>query len=361
MKAVILVGGEATRLRPLTQNIPKAMVPVLNRPFLEYVIRNLHSHQVRDIILTQSHFASPIKDYFQDGSQFDVKLTYVIEDSQMGTAGAVKNAGSYLNSTFLVLNGDIFNYLDIMAMIAFHRASKAMATISLTPVADPTSYGLIETDAANKVTRFLEKPAPEQVTTNMINSGTYILEPEILNLIPSGARFSFERDLFPLLLEQGEPVYAYPSNAYWIDIGTTEKYLKLNLDLLGDSNLNTHAKDKDFIVTGEQSFIDPKAHIQGPVVIGNNCNIENSVKLIGPVVIGPGCTVLEDSVVEASVIWRDTCLGKNVTLRNSVIADSCHLSDGITLDSCILGDNVTVAGGSVMEPGSKIEPGTVYP
>jgi len=339
MKAVILVGGEATRLLPLTCNIPKAMVPVLNIPFLEHVIRYLSSHQIKDITLAQSHLAQPIKSYFGDGSQFEVKLSYTVEDVPLGTAGAVKNAERYLDGTFLVLNGDIFTDLDITAMIDFHRRRKATATIALTPVDDPTSYGLIETDAQGRVTRFLEKPKWSEVTTNMINAGTYVLEPEVLAQIPPQANFSFERGVFPLLLDQGQPIYAYPSSAYWIDIGTPEKYLQLHRDLL----------------SGKSSQYTPSPK---RVVIGEHCHIHPTAQLMGAVVIGAGCTILEDTVIEESIIWRNARLGQRVNLKNSIVADNCCLNADSIIEDSILADNVTVASGCKLEPGSRIWPGT---
>jgi len=358
MKAIILVGGEATRLHPLTYNTPKAMVPVLNKPFLEYVMTHLSSHQVTDIVLTQSHLAQPIKDYFQNGSQLGVKLTYIIEDTPLGTAGAVKNAKEYLDETFLVLNGDILTDLDITAMIALHRARKATATIALTPVDDPTSYGLIETDARNRVTRFLEKPSREQITTNMINAGTYVLEPDVLKQIPPQTSYSFERGLFPLLLDWGEPVYAYPSTAYWIDIGTSENYLQLHRDLLGGSSTRHIYPTGEEITIGEPSSIDPTAQLTGPVVIGSNCSIGRRVKLAGPVVIGSGCTILEDAVIESSIIWQNVWLEQGVHLKDSIIADNCRLNARSTVHGSVLGDSVTVASGCRLEPASKIPPGT---
>jgi len=339
MKAVILVGGEATRLLPLTCNIPKAMVPVLNIPFLEHVIRYLSSHQIKDITLAQSHLAQPIKSYFGDGSQFEVKLSYTVEDVPLGTAGAVKNAERYLDETFLVLNGDIFTDLDITAMIDFHRRRKATVTIALTPVDDPTSYGLIETNAQGRVTRFLEKPKWSEVTTNMINAGTYVLEPEVLAQIPPQANFSFERGVFPLLLDQGQPIYAYPSSAYWIDIGTPEKYLQLHRDLL----------------SGKSSQYTPSPK---RVVIGEHCHIHPTAQLMGAVVIGAGCTILEDTVIEESIIWRNARLGQRVNLKNSIVADNCCLNADSIIEDSILADNVTVASGCKLEPGSRIWPGT---
>ncbi len=358
MKAVILVGGEATRLLPLTCNIPKATVPVLNTPFLEHVIRYLSCHQVKDIILAQSHLAQPIESYFGNGNQFGVKLSYTIEDTPLGTAGAVKNAAKYLDETFLVLNGDIFTDLDITSMTDSHRERKAKVTIALTPVDDPTSYGLIETNAQGRVTRFLEKPDRSQVTTNMINAGTYVLQPEVLTQIPPQANFSFERELFPLLLDQGQPVYAYPASAYWIDIGTPEKYLQLHRDLLSGKSSQYTLVPGEEVLIGEQSDIQPTVQIEGPAVIGSNCSIGGKVKLRGPVVIGTGCTIREDTVVEQSIIWRNARLGERVNLKNSIVAENCCLNtDSIIVDS-ILGDNVIVASGYKLEPGSRIWPGT---
>jgi len=358
MKAVILVGGKATRLLPLTLNTPKAMVPVLNTPFLEHVISHLARHRIKDIVLAQGQLAQPVKGYLSDGSRFGVRLSYVVEDTPLGTAGAVKNAERYLDETFLVLNGDIFTDLDITAMTDFHRARKAKATIALTPVDDPTSYGLIETNTQGRVTRFLEKPGWSEVTTNTINAGTYVLEPDVLAQIPPQAQVSFEREVFPQLLAQGKPVYAYSSSAYWIDIGTPEKYLQLHRDLLSGKCRQYAPAQGEEVLIGEQSNIHPTAQIEGPVVIGANCFIGRQVKISGPVVIGDGCTILEDSVIEDSIIWQNAQLEPRVSLKNSIVADNCCLNAGSICEESVLGDNVTVASGCKLEPGSRIQPGT---
>ncbi len=357
MKAVILVGGKATRLLPLTCNIPKALMPVLNTPFLEYVIRHLSRHQIKDIILTQGHLAQPIEGYLGDGSQFGVKIIYVVEDTPLGTAGAVKNAERHLDEPFLVLNGDIITDLDITAMIDFHRERKAKATIALTPVDDPTSYGLIETNPEGRVTRFLEKPSWSEVTTNMINAGTYVLEPEVLTQIKPETEVSIERKTFPQLLARGEPIYAYPSSAYWLDMGTPEKYLQLHRDLLSGKSIQYGLTSGEEVLIGEQSDIHPSAQIEGPAVIGSNCSIGRGVKLIGPVVIGSGCTILEDSVIEDSIIWRNARLGPRVRLKNVIVADNCCLNAGSICQDSVLGDNVTMVSDCKLEPGSRIWPG----
>ncbi|HUU08313.1 MAG TPA: NDP-sugar synthase [Dehalococcoidales bacterium] len=341
MKAVILIGGEATRLRPLTQNIPKAVVPVLNTPFLELVFRYLSRHGIRDIVLTQSRLL-PIAGYFGDGSQFGIKIDYTNEDAPLGTAGAVKNAEKYLNEAFLVLNGDVLTDLDISAMVGFHRQKRAKVTIALTPVDDPTSYGLVETDDENRVTLFLEKPRPDQITTNLINAGIYVIEADVLARIPPRTSFSFERELFPQLLEQGEPVYAYPSSGYWIDIGTPQKYLQLNQDLLAGK-----ARSQNYGLT---------PHIE--VLLGDKTSLNPRAQIKGPTVIGSGCTIQEDALIEQSVIWQQVKIGRRAKVKNSIVANHCQLKDDCIIQDSVLGDNVTVTRGAKLAPGSKIEPGT---
>jgi len=356
MKALILAGGKATRLEPLTINTPKALIPVLNVPFLEYVIRNLAGHGIEEMVLAMGHLSRPIEDHLGDGSKFGIRLHYSIEDIPLGSAGAAKNAERYLEGTFLVLNGDIFTDMDFTAMIELHREKKAKATIAVTPVDDPTRYGLVDTDEQGRVTWFLEKPKPEEITTNMINAGAWLVEPDVLSRIPARTQFSFERNVFPQLLDQGEPVYAYAISGYWIDMGTPETYLQLHHDLLGGKS--KHYNPAEGLVVGENTDIHPEAEVTGPVLIGDDCSIGQGVRLIGPVVIGDGCTIGEDSVVQESVIWQNVKLGRRVSLRNCVIADNCNLNAGSGAEDSVLGDGVTVVSDYRLKPGSKIEPGT---
>ena len=354
VKAVILVGGQGTRLRPLTYNTPKPMVPVLNVPFLEHVIRNLKEHNITEIILAQHYLAESIQSYFGDGSKLGVKLYYVMEDSPGGTAGAVKNAGKYLDGTFLVLNGDIFHNRDFTDMLKFHHRHKAKVTIVLTPVDDPTIYGVVETDQHSRVKRFLEKPKPEEVTTNMINAGTYVLEAEILQRIPPDTKYSFEREVFPQMLAEGEPVYAYPSNNYWMDTGTPEKYLQLHRDLLsGKCDGCSFVED----VIGDGCTIHPSVHFSGRIIIGDNCSIVRGVRLVGPVVIGPNCIVKEYAVIADSVVWHDVNIGQRAVIKSSILADNCKIGDDGYLIDAVLGDHVTVSDGCKLKPGSRIMPG----
>ncbi len=354
MKAVVLVGGKATRLEPLTLNTPKGLIPVLNKPFLEYVIRNLAGQGINEIVLALGYMAGQIQEFLGDGSRLGAKLYYSVEDVPLGSAGAAKLAKEYLgkNETFLVFNGDDFIDLDIQAMQSIHRERKAKVTIALTRVDDPTSYGLVETDAGGRVIRFLEKPKPEEVTTDTVNAGAWLVEPDVMGLVPQGSPFSFERDVFPELLSRDEPVYSYISTGYWMDAGSPEQYLQLHRDLLNGQS--TQYKPSEGLSAAENTVIDPAADINGPVVIGPNCSIGPGVKLTGPVVLGAGCALGEDCLIEDTVIWRDVRLGKRVHIKSSILADDCTMKEGSGGEGLVLAEKVTVESGIELEPGSKI-------
>ncbi len=350
MKAVILVGGEGTRLRPLTCNTPKAMVPILNRPFLEHAIRYLRGHGIGEIILAMGGLPDPLQSYFGDGSQLGVRMTYLVEESPLGTAGAVKNAESFLDGPFIVFNGDILTEIDLTAMMRRHREIRPTASIALTSVDNPTIYGVVETDAEGRIKHFVEKPSWDEVTSNMINAGIYILEPEVLELIPTSAPSMFEHYLFPLLLKKGETILSYPSDGYWIDIGTPEKYLQAHHDLLlgrGDVGVRTEGK----------SEIHPAAHIEGPVLVAEGCVIAEGVQVKGPTVLGPQCRIAKGAVIEGAVLWHDSKVGEGAVLRNCVVASHSYVQQGShILDDCILGDNVTVGEGNKLAQGTRIWP-----
>ena len=350
MEAVILIGGEGTRLRPLTCNTPKAIVPLLNRPFLEHLLRYLKKHGIRDVILAMGYLPDPVQSCLGDGTELGVQLTYLVEESLLGTAGAVKNAESFLDGPFIVFNGDILTEIDLTAMIRQHREIKPKVSIALTPVDNPTIYGVVETDAQSMVKRFVEKPSWDEVTTNMINAGIYILELDVLEHIPTSAPCMFEHHLFPLLLEMGEPIFSYPSGAYWIDIGTPEKYLKVHHDLL------LRWDNKDVRIEGE-SQIHPTTQIEGPVLIGEGCVIAADVRIKGPAVIGPQCRIGKGAVIEGAVLWAGSHVGEEAVLRNCIVGYNSYVQEGChILEDCVLGDNTTVASWSVLASGTKVWP-----
>ncbi|HEY48491.1 MAG TPA: NDP-sugar synthase [Dehalococcoidia bacterium] len=362
MQAIILVGGEGLRLRPLTCNIPKPMVPVVNKPFLEHMFDNLKKHNINEIILAICYLPDHIKRHFGDGGDFGITLTYAVEKSPLGTGGAVKNAEGLLDDTFVVFNGDIFTDLDLTSMIAYHKEKKAKATIALTPVEDPTAYGVVELNPQSKVKCFIEKPSWERVTTNLINAGTYVLEPEVLDLIPSDTYCMLERGLFPDMVEQGVPFYGYPSNAYWIDIGNPADYLKLHHDILmGKAMARFPGKSMaDDIWTESGCNIHPAAKIIGPLVIGRDCTIEKGVRISGPCVIGDKCIVRHGATIDEAILWQNVKLGKDTTIRNSVIGNNSVIGDSTWItDSSIVSDDSRIGSGNKLEHGIRIWPGSI--
>jgi mannose-1-phosphate guanylyltransferase len=350
MKAVILVGGEGTRLHPLTRNTPKAIMPILNRPLLEHLLGYLKEHGVTDAILAMGYLPDPIQSCLGDGTQLGVRLTYLVEESPLGTAGAVKNAESYLDGPFFVFNGDIITEIDLTAMMKRHKEVKPKVSIALTPVDNPTIYGVVETDARGIVQRFVEKPTWDKVTTNMINAGIYILEPEVLAHIPASTPSMFENYLFPRLLEIGETILGYPSDAYWIDIGTPEKYLKANHDLL------LQQVGRGIQAKGKSQF-HHTAQIEGPVLIAEGCIIAEGAKLKGPVVLGQHCEIGKDAVVQGAVLWHHSRVGEKAILRNCVVCSHSYVEQGSHVpDNCVLGDSVTVASGNILDKGTQVWP-----
>jgi mannose-1-phosphate guanylyltransferase len=378
VKAVILVGGEGTRLRPLTIHRPKPMQPVANRPFIEHVFRHLKAHGVTDIILSMCYLPGVIQEYFGDGSAFGVHLAYVTEEKALGTAGAVKNveAQGYLDDhePLFVLNGDILTDLDLGAMLAFHRERKAMGTIALTPVEDVRAYGLVECDAAGRVLRFIEKPKSlEGITTNLINAGTYILEPSVLRLVPPNQFYQFEQGLFPVLLKEDDPLFGYPSDVYWLDIGTPEKYKTANVDMLlgqvrGHLDGDLRAER---VWMGMGCEIDPQAEIIGPVVLGKRCVIGAGARLIGPLVLGDSCRVGPGVQLECSVLWEGVEVGLSAAapanidptiqadktlVRDCLIGAFCSIAHGCQLDGAVIADHCAIGPGNILSRGLKLWP-----
>jgi len=331
VKAVILVGGEGTRLRPLTYSTVKAMVPVLNKPFIEYVIRHLSNHTINEIILAMGYKPDAITSYFGDASQLGAKLIYSVETDPMGTAGAAKNAEQYIDDTFFVMNGDIFTDLNLTEMLHFHKNKGAKVTIALTTVEDPTRFGVVETDSQQRVTRFIEKPSRDQVTSNMINAGVYIIESEVLKRIPEGKRCMFEHDVFPALLADGEPVFGYATNAYWIDMGTPEKYRQLNCDLLCGKSTQVTFKVGDIRI-GKQSSVHPQAKLTGPVLVDRDCTMGKGVQLKGPVVIGPGCKINDGATIENSILWQNVTIGEQAVLKDCIVASNSCIENNACIE-----------------------------
>jgi mannose-1-phosphate guanylyltransferase len=338
MQALILAGGKGTRLRPLTVYTPKPIVPICNRPFLLYQIDTLRRAGIIDITLSLSYQPNKIEQLLGDGSDYGVKLKYTVEPQPMGTAGAYKFAEELIREPTVVFNGDILTDLDLKAVIREHNERKATATIVLTPVENPRDYGLVETERDGRIRRFLEKPKEEEITCNTINAGTYILEPKVLDFIPSGENHSFEYGLFPELLRSEEAFFAHiPPRTYWIDIGTPQRYLKVHQDLLANKVGRIHIKDRrgDFDSA-------TAAEIDELSIIGDDCQIKPGAQIINSV-LGQGSFVEERARVENSVIWPHTRIGTTAEVINAVVGRGCHIGRSTVVGpGAVLGDKTSL-------------------
>src|SRR5437899_449736 len=338
MQALILAGGKGTRLRPLTVYTPKPIVPICNRPFLLYQIDTLRRAGVTDITLSLSYQPEKIEQQLSDGSDFGVKLKYTVEPQPMGTAGAYKFAEDLIREPTVVFNGDILTDLDLKTVIRQHKDRGALATIVLAPVENPSAYGLVETERDGRVRRFLEKPKSDEITVNTINAGTYILEPEVLDLIPAGESHSFEYGLFPKLLDDKAAFFAHiPQRTYWIDIGTPARYLQTHHDLLANRVTRIHIKDR-------RGQFDSATHseIDEFSMIADECTIKPGAEIINSV-LGPGCYIEERARIENSVIWSHTRVGTLAQVSNAIIGRGCHIGRStIVVPGAVLGDKTSL-------------------
>ncbi|NPV29010.1 MAG: NTP transferase domain-containing protein [Firmicutes bacterium] len=359
MKAVIMAGGEGSRLRPLTCERPKPMVPVLNRPCMEHIVSLLRKCRIHEVAVTLQYLPEEIQNYFGAGEEFGVRFRYFIEEAPLGTAGSVKNAASFLDETFIVISGDALTDCDLQEAMNFHREKGALATLVLTRVACPLEYGVVVTNKEGKITRFLEKPGWGEVFSDTVNTGIYILEPEILEFIEPGKMVDFSKDLYPCLLAAGKPLYAFATRGYWCDVGNIEAYLQAHYDLLeGKTRLPIPATEvaPGVWVEGEAE-IDPKAQITPPVYIGERCVIGPAAQ-IGPLaVLGREVRIGKGASLKRSVVWDCAWLGEGCELRGAVVGTGARVKMGaVLLEGSAVGDRTVVGERSVLKPGVKIWP-----
>jgi mannose-1-phosphate guanylyltransferase len=321
------------------------MVPVLNHPFLEYTLAHLKKFQIEDVILAMSYLPDAIREYFGNGERFGMRLTYCIEEEPLGTAGAVRNAADYLDGPFVVLNGDdVFIEMDLEKAFTFHAERKAKATIFLTRVENPSAFGVVETDDNQKVQRFIEKPPPGTTTTNWINAGGYILDPEVLEYIPVGQYYMFEKGLFPLLLNMGSPIYGYRYPGYWLDMGTPDKYYSLNMDLLLSKVPSPLVQDsrRNGIYSGPDVTLHPTAVVTGPAVIGDGCRIAQEVRIAGPVTIGRRCLLEDGASLKNTVLWDGVRVGAGARLNRCIVSSNGVIGSRQEVTDCVITPSETV-------------------
>ncbi len=355
LPAVILVGGQGTRLRPLTERIRKDMLPLVDRPLLAFTFEHLRRHGVRRGIVSCGYLPTQIKAHF--GSAYgDLDLEYRVEEEPLGTAGGIAFAAEGMDETFFALNGDSLRDADLGEIVRFHRETGAKATILLTPVADPSRYGLVRLASDGRVSTFLEKPRPEEIDTNLINAGVYVLEPEVLSLIPADRAVSIERDVFPRLAEEGS-VYGLALDGYWLDVGTPEAYLQAHRDVL-ERSFATETGDAlgpDFMLVDGSAQVHPGARLVPPVYVGPGAVVEDGARAGSLAVVGAGAHLARGALVESTVIGARVKIGAATAVVGSIVGDDAELGPGCEVRNLgVIGPGAKLGRGNAIDHGLRI-------
>jgi mannose-1-phosphate guanylyltransferase len=358
MNAVILVGGGGTRLRPLTYATPKPLLPVLNKPLVTHLIANLRLGGVKHVVLAASAGERRIETSLGDGSSMGVSLSYSYEDEPLGSGLAVKQAARGLNGPFFVCNGDVITDLDLSAMAQRHRDSRAILSISLSSVDDPSGFGVVELGDDDRIVRFVEKPGFGEAPSSWANAGTWIFEPEVLDHIADERMDgSLERIVFPSLIADGFTVQGFTSSAYWMDVGTSDRYLQLHRDIMTGKMqgwLPEGSLNGSVLAAGCEVW--PDAELVGGVVLGRDCRIGGQVRIEGPCVLGDGCAIRERARIENSVIWSGAKIGAGAIVRDSILGNDCWIGDDAVVEGAVLANGAKVRRGVRLTPGARLEP-----
>jgi len=360
VQAVILVGGEGTRLRPLTSTVPKPVVPLVDRPFISFMLEWLRQHGIDDVIMSCGFLATSVRNVLGDGSGLGIRLRFVEEPDPRGTAGALKFAEAMLDQRFLMLNGDVLTDIDLTEQIAQHERTGAQATLALVPVADPSAYGLVHLDEDRSVKDFVEKPSSDQIDTNLISAGAYVLERDILELVAPGRNVSIEREVWPLLIGRG--LYGYPSESYWLDIGTPERYLQGTFDII-EGNVQTAVRER---LGSDWLAVDEGAQVHGrvipPAVLERGVRVARGAHVGSLAVLGQDVSIGAGSTVERTVIMKGAEIGEGCTLRDCIVAAGCRVGARSRITGgAVLGEGVTVGADNVIACGARIFPGVALP
>jgi mannose-1-phosphate guanylyltransferase/phosphomannomutase len=339
---MILAAGVGSRLEPLTRNLPKPLVPIINKPVMEHIVELLRDHGVDEIVVNIHYLGHMIRDYFGDGSRLGVKIHYSEEERLWGTAGGVKRVAAHFHDTFMVVGGDDLCDLDLTKLLQFHKKNRAVATIALSLVEDPSQFGIALTNERGRITRFLEKPKSEAIFSNSANTGIYVFEPEVLDLIPNNEVYDFGMHVFPKLLQLKKAFFGYLTASYWSDVGHLEQYRQTHLDALGGrvGVRFPFAEQRRFVWMGDNVDIHPTAEVGYPVVIGNNCRIEAGAKVSDDSVLGDGCVVEEGATVRRSILWSGAVVMRNTMLDRCIVGANCQVqSNAAVFDGVIVSPN----------------------
>jgi mannose-1-phosphate guanylyltransferase/phosphomannomutase len=360
MRAVVMAGGEGSRLRPMTANLPKPLLPVANRPVMEHVLRLLRRHGVTDTVVTLQFLASLVRNYFGDGDELGMSLQYATEQRPLGTAGSVKNAESALrDDTFLVLSGDALTDADLTGMVEFHRANGALVTVGLKSVPDPLEYGIVICDGDGQVNRFLEKPTWGQVFSDTVNTGIYVMEPEVLAEVAADEEVDWSGDVFPRLLARGAPVFGFAFDGYWEDVGTLDSYRQAHLDVLnGHVEVEIGAFEMSpGVWVAEGAEVDPDVDLTGPVLVGDYTRVEAGAALRPYAVLGDNVVVKAGAVVERSIVHDNVFIGPRVSLRGAIVGRNSDVMRGARVDDgAVIGDDCVIEQEAFLSAGVKVYP-----
>jgi mannose-1-phosphate guanylyltransferase/phosphomannomutase len=359
MRAIVMAGGEGTRLRPLTSNQPKPMVPIVGKPCMEHILELLHAQGINDVTITLAFMPQAVRTYFGDGEGLGMSLEYSVEEEPLGTAGSVKMAARDLDEPFLVISGDALCDVDLNELVKYHQEHGAAVTIGLKSVENPLEFGIVVTDEDGRVERFLEKPSWGQVFSDTINTGIYVLDPEVLHHVPVGRPFDFSAELFPLLLEMGRPIYGCVLDGYWQDIGNLDQYRQANFDAL-DEKVQLKIPGirlRGDIWIGEGVEIDDLEAIEGPAFIGNYSRLAKDASLGAYSVLGASVTLRERARISHSVLDSATHVGRSALIEGAVIGRSCDIRSHVRVhEGVAIGDEVVIGAEGVIWPGVHIYP-----
>ena len=354
MKAVVMAGGEGTRLRPMTANMPKPLLPVVNRPIMEHVLRLLRRHGYTEVVVTVQFLASLVRNYFGDGEELGMRLQYATEEEPLGTAGSVKNAEAALaDDTFLVITGDALTDIDLTDLVAFHKRNKALVTVCLTRVPDPLEFGITILDDDGQVQRFLEKPTWGQVFSDTVNTGIYVMEPEVFDYVKQGESVDWSGDVFPQLIEEGRAVFGYVAEGYWEDVGTLESYHKAQADVLEGRGRRRHRRLRDLagVWVAEGAEVDPEAILRGPLYIGDYAKVEAGAELREYTVLGSNVVVRSGAFLHRAVVHDNVFIGPLANLRGCVVGKNTDVMRAARIEEgAVLGDECVVEEEAIISP-----------
>ena len=352
-----MAGGEGSRLRPLTVDRPKPMVHIANAPVMEHIIRLLQRHGIRDVVVTVQYLSGVIQEYFREGQDLDARIRYSLEEIPLGTAGSVKATQDYLDEPFLVISGDALTDFDLTALVDFHNKSRAAATLTLHRVPNPLEYGVVITGEAGRILRFQEKPRWDEVLGNTVNTGIYMIDPSIFDLIPKGRPFDFSNDVFPEMLRRGLPLYGFVADGYWTDVGTVDEYRRANSDAVnGKAGIDLPHPDGGLML-GEGAEIHPEARLFGNILLGRNCQIREGAVINGPTAIGDYTVIEAAARIDQSVLLANSYVGRKANLLSCVVGRQSTVHEGARIEeAAMLGDNCIVGRDSTVRPAVKIWP-----